>query len=81
LPIGGVIAKIEAAIETGFKTVIIPSSNMEDVVLDDRHKDKIEIVPADTIVDVLKTAFVNGEQKDKLITKIEEAITPIKYES
>jgi Lon-like ATP-dependent protease len=81
LPIGGVIAKIEAAIETGFKTVIIPSSNLEDVVLDDRHKGKIEIVPADTIVDVLKTAFVNSEKKDKLITKIEEAITPIKYES
>jgi predicted ATPase with chaperone activity len=34
LPIGGVSAKIEAAIDTGVKKVIVPKSNINDIVLD-----------------------------------------------
>ncbi|MEM0078370.1 MAG: ATP-dependent protease LonB, partial [Thermoplasmata archaeon] len=44
LPVGGISAKVEAAIEAGFKKVIIPESNVQDVILDEHHMGKIEIV-------------------------------------
>ncbi|MHA1942736.1 MAG: S16 family serine protease, partial [Candidatus Hodarchaeales archaeon] len=36
LPIGGATAKIEGAYEAGVKEIIIPKSNLEDVVLEDK---------------------------------------------
>jgi Lon-like ATP-dependent protease len=54
LPIGGVSAKIEAAIDAGIKQVIVPRSNMQDIVVDEDRIKKIKIIPVDTIKDVLK---------------------------
>jgi Lon-like ATP-dependent protease len=71
LPVGGVTQKIEAAIEAGLKKVIIPESNMKDVLLEKRYEGKIEIVPAKTLVDVLRNALVKG---DPLIDKMEKVI-------
>ena len=44
LPVGGVTSKIEAAAEIGIKRVLIPYENMMDVLIEDKYKDKIEIV-------------------------------------
>jgi ATP-dependent Lon protease len=57
LPVGGVSAKVEAAIEAGLKRVIIPSSNIRDVVLSKNKQNKIKIIPVKTINDVLKNVF------------------------
>ncbi|MBI4139696.1 ATP-dependent protease LonB [Candidatus Woesearchaeota archaeon] len=57
LPIGGVSSKIEAAVEAGVKTVIVPKSNVGDITLDKNVLSKIKIVPVETIVDVLKNAL------------------------
>jgi Lon-like ATP-dependent protease len=69
LPVGGVTAKIEAAAEMGIKKVIIPRANLKDVLLEDRYVGRIEIVPADTLKDVLEHALV-GPKKDRLLTKL-----------
>ena len=37
LPIGGVSAKIEAAVKSGIKRVVIPRSNMNDVLIDEKY--------------------------------------------
>ena len=58
LPIGGATTKIEAAIESGMKKVIVPESNMKDVVLESKYKGKIEIIPVKTIEEVLQHALV-----------------------
>lgn len=58
LPIGGVSAKVEAAIDAGIKEVIVPKSNMQDIILNNGHKDKIKITPVETISEVLKIALV-----------------------
>ena len=71
LPVGGVTQKIEAAIEAGIKTVIIPKSNEMDVLLEKRYEGKIKIVTATTLVDVLKNALEGG---DKIVTKMEGII-------
>jgi len=54
LPVGGVSAKLEAAIGAGIKNVIVPRTNLQDIVIDDKKLKKINIIPVDTIVDVLE---------------------------
>jgi ATP-dependent Lon protease len=71
LPVGGVTYKIEAAIDAGLKKVIIPQSNMKDVLLERRYEGKIEIIPARTLVDVLKHALIKG---DPLIERMETVL-------
>ena len=71
LPVGGVTQKIEAAIQAGIKKVIIPKDNLEDVLLDVEHKDKIEIIPVSRIEEVLKHALVDCKEKRELIEKFD----------
>ena len=58
LPIGGVSAKMEAAIEAGIKNVIVPRSNVQDIVLPKEQLSKINIIPVDNIIEVLEQALV-----------------------
>ena len=69
LPVGGVTGKIEAAAEAGIKKVLIPRANMEDVLIEDRYRRKIEIIPVDTLSDVLEHALV-GKGKKGLLQKM-----------
>ncbi len=69
LPVGAVTAKIEAAAESGVKRVIIPRTNLRDVVLEKRYEDKIEIIPVDNLGEVLDNALV-GANKKKLLEKL-----------
>ncbi|MEM4160843.1 MAG: ATP-dependent protease LonB [Thermoplasmata archaeon] len=81
LPVGGITAKIEAAAEAGIKKVIIPKENLKDVLIDDKYKDRVEIIPAATLGDVLKASLV-GPRKESLLKKLmsyvsETPLTPI----
>ena len=58
LPIGGVTYKIEAAAKAGIKTVIIPKSNLNDVLIEDQYADKVSIIPVTRIEEVLRYALV-----------------------
>lgn len=69
LPVGGITPKVEAAVQAGIKEVLIPQSNLNDVLIEDRYKDKIKIIPVMTIEDVLEHALV-GKMKKKFIEKI-----------
>jgi len=69
LPVGGVTAKIEAAAEMGMRKVLIPKDNMKDVFIEDRYKQRIEIVPVETLKDVLDHALV-GAKKESLLKKL-----------
>jgi Lon-like ATP-dependent protease len=69
LPVGGITAKIEAAAEMGMKTVIIPESNMKDVLLEDRYIGKIDVIPVNTFNEVLAHALV-GARKEGLLKKL-----------
>jgi len=72
LPVGGVTYKIEAAAQAGIKTVIIPKSNMGDVMIEDEYKDRIEIVPVSNITEVLDKSLI-GPEKKKLIKIIKKS--------
>ncbi len=74
LPVGGVTAKIEGAAEMGLKKVLIPKANMRDVILDDKYVGRIEVIPVETLSDVLEHSLI-GAKKEGLLIKL-AAILP-----
>jgi len=57
LPVGGVSAKVEAAIETGIKRIIVPKANLQDIIVDKSKLDTVEIIPVEHLDQVLKEAL------------------------
>ncbi len=74
LPIGGVTAKIEAAAGSGIKKVVVPRSNLQDVLLDDKYKDMIEVVAVDSLDEVMKHALIKHEHKESLVERLSSVI-------
>jgi Lon-like ATP-dependent protease len=70
LPVGGVTAKIEAAARSGIKKVLIPAANQVDVLVEDEFADMIQIVPCDTLHDVLEHALVDGPEKMTFLARL-----------
>jgi Lon-like ATP-dependent protease len=71
LPVGGVTYKIEAAAKAGIKTVLIPRMNVGDVLIEERYKSLVTVIPVDTIDDVLKYALV-PENSDGFLIKLKK---------
>ncbi len=71
LPIGGVNSKIEAAANAGIKEVIIPFSNLGDVV--HQNNVHIKIIPVKNIIDVIENAMVDNASKRKLVKSIKQS--------
>lgn len=71
LPVGGVTGKIEAAAEAGIKRVLIPKSNMDDVLLEKRYEEQIEVIPVETLGDVIKYALI-GKGKTGFVEKMQK---------
>ena len=69
LPIGGVTSKVEAAIEAGIKTIIVPKANFKDIIISKDKLDKIKIIPVDTIEEVLKEAL-DWKGKQNILNQI-----------
>jgi Lon-like ATP-dependent protease len=57
VPIGGATAKIEAAADAGIKRVIIPAQNIDDVKIEERYKDIVEIITVNNFHEVLREAL------------------------
>lgn len=70
LPIGGVTAKIEAAARSGIKTVVIPRANLQDVLLDERYEAMVEVVPVDTLDEVMEFALIKHAEKAGLVERL-----------
>ena len=69
LPVGGVTYKIEAAAKAGIVKVLIPHANLADVLIEDQYRRTMEIIPVETIEDVLTHALV-PENRDGFLTKL-----------
>jgi ATP-dependent Lon protease len=64
LPIGGLKEKLLAALRGGIKTVIIPEENVKDLTeIPMEIKNKIDIVPAARVDDVLKAGLVRVPER------------------
>lgn len=58
LAVGGVSSKVEAAIDAGIKTIIVPEVNKLDIIIPLDKQSKVKIVYAKRIEDVLEHALV-----------------------
>lgn len=70
LPVGGVTAKVSSAIKAGFKEVIVPKANLEDIVLSEEDRKKIHIIPVSTLSEVLDVAFEKNDQTLRLLSNL-----------
>jgi len=75
LPIGGATAKVEAAADAGIKKVIVPKANLRDVFVEDKYKNKIEVIPVETLTDVIEHALV-GIGKQNLLKNLKDMKPP-----
>ncbi len=66
LPVGGVSAKVEAAIEAGIKRIIIPKSNAQDIIVDKKKLENVHIIPVEHLNQVLEEALDWTGKKDVL---------------
>lgn len=57
LAVGGITAKVEAAIDAGIKRVIIPKANEGDIVISKEKLKLIEVIPVMRIEEVIKEAM------------------------
>ncbi len=57
LPVGGVSSKVEAAINSGIKEIIIPKSNIKDVIIDEEKLKKIKIIHVSNFIEVLEESL------------------------
>lgn len=76
LPVGGITPKVEAAVQAGIKEVLIPQANMNDVLIEDRYKDKVKITSVVSIEDVLEHVLA-GKLKKKFIERIKSFTTGV----
>ena len=77
LPVGGVTAKIEAAAKSGIQKVIIPRSNLQDVLMDEKWEKEVEVLPVDSLDEVLEHALVGAEEKVSLVERLSKVIDTI----
>jgi ATP-dependent Lon protease len=78
LPVGGVSAKVTAAIKAGFKEIIVPKSNLGDIVVSKEELAKVKIIPVSNLVEVLKIALDDSNKKNQFLKQLTKAIYPKK---
>ncbi|KAF0138638.1 MAG: Lon-like ATP-dependent protease, partial [Stygiobacter sp.] len=64
----------EAAIDAGIQTILVPKSNLQDIVVDEEKLSKVKIIPVTSIQEVLEHALEwNGQSRLKeMILKAEK---------
>jgi Lon-like ATP-dependent protease len=72
LPVGGVSSKVEAAIDAGIKYIIVPHTNLKDIIVDQKKLEKVTIIPVHNIVQVLREAL-DWSGKEAILKKISKA--------
>ncbi len=71
MAVGGVSAKVEAAIDSGIKRVIIPKTNEKDVIIQKEKLRKIEVIPVSKIEEVLEKAL-DWKGKESILNRIKK---------
>jgi Lon-like ATP-dependent protease len=65
MPVGGVVAKVEAARHAGAKKVYIPRDNYQELF---RELPGVEVVPVETLEEVINGALLPGREKKPVAT-------------
>ncbi len=73
LPVGGVTSKVEAAIGSGMRAVIIPYSNKDDIYLSKELKNKIKIIPVKSFAEVIKYAMKESKRRNEIMKELKKS--------
>ena len=57
--------------------MIIPRSNMQDVLIDEKYEAMVEVLPVDSLDEVLQHALVGAEEKVTLVERLANVIDTI----
>ena len=68
---------MEAAVKSGIERVIIPRSNLQDVLIDEKYESMVEVLPVDSLDEVLQHALVGAEDKVSLVERLANVIDTI----
>jgi Lon-like ATP-dependent protease len=74
LPVGGITPKVEAAIQAGFKEIILPKANLEDIVLPKEMLDKIKVIPVTNLNEVLAHALAEHRKRARLLNSLKKIL-------
>ncbi|VVB74590.1 Archaeal Lon protease [uncultured archaeon] len=74
LPVGGVSSKVSAAIKVGFKEIIVPKSNLADIVISKDEAAKVKIIPVSNLMQVLEVALDDSPQKKVFLKELSRVI-------
>jgi len=75
-PVGGVVAKVEAAFQSGADTVLIPKENWQAIF---EGLEGVKVIPVDRMEDVFRHVF--GEATDWMAEKLQSVELPVAAES
>ena len=59
------------------RKVIIPKSNLNDVLIDEKFEEQVEILAVDSLDEVLEHALVGKEEKVSLVERLAQVIDTI----
>ena len=63
--------------KSGIGRVVIPRSNLQDVLIDDKYESMVEIIPVDSLDEVLEHALVGEQEKVSLVERLAKVIDTI----
>jgi len=75
LPVGGVSAKVDACIDAGIEKVIVPESNLRDIVIEPDRLKKTKIIPVRTITDVV-SEMIDWKGKQHILKRFQSIPKP-----
>jgi len=64
-------------VKSGIERVIIPRSNLQDVLIDEKYESMVEVIPVDSLDEVLQHALVGAEEKVSLVERLANVIDTI----
>ena len=70
LPVGGITYKVEAAMDAGINTVIVPKANAQDIVLGADALSRVVIVHVGTFYDVLSVVLADSRKKTAILSSV-----------
>lgn len=73
-PVGGVVAKVEAAFQAGAKTVLIPKDNWQTLF---EGLDGLRVIPVESVSEVFLQVFGPEAEKSFGLAPIEELFAPV----
>ncbi len=66
--------------KSGIKRIIIPHTNLQDVMIDDMWKDKVEVIAVSSLDEVMELSLIKNEKKSGLVKRLGDVVDKLTTE-